>query len=90
MYAPGKNFKEKLNNWHKDNKMAVSSNFVGIPRINAMAEFVWTKADDEELPQVTQRDIEELEILESLVTSTQNKIDNTRQKIGGQAKKTWD
>lgn len=69
IYAPGKNIKEKLNNWHQANKLAVSTNFMEAIEAQVMARFVWTKIDDEDLPLVTQREIEDLEMLESLVTS---------------------
>ena len=90
IHAPGKDIKEKLDNWHKTNRPSVSTNFIAAAETSPTAGFVWARIeeedDDEDLPQITQREIEEMEILESLVTSTQKKIDNTKQRIGGQAK----
>jgi hypothetical protein len=86
IYAQGKDIKERLDNWHKTNKLAMSTNFVGATEVNATAGFVWTKAEAKDLPQVTQRKIEGLEMLESLVTLTQKKIDSMKHRMGGQAR----
>lgn len=69
--AQGKNIKEQLNNWHSSHKTQVSTTFVGMTKENMAARFMWTKTDDKDSPQVTQRELEELQVLESLVTSTQ-------------------
>jgi hypothetical protein len=86
IYAPGKNIKERLDYWHKNNAPSVSTNFVGVTKASKVSGFIWAKVNKEDLPQVTQRDIEELEILESLVFLTQKKINNTKQKISAQSK----
>ena len=67
----------------------MSTNFVGATEADVTAGFVWTKTDDEDLPQVAQREVDELELLESLVTSTQKKINNMKQRMGGQTKTAW-
>jgi hypothetical protein len=86
IYAPEKNIKERLDYWNKNNAPSVSTNFVGVTEASKVSGFIWTEVDEEDLPQVTQRDIEELEILESLVSLTQKKIGNTKQKISTQSK----
>ena len=86
IHTPRKDIKERIDNWHKANKTSVTTNFAGAAEVRTSARFVWTRADEEDVPQVTQREIKELGMLESLVTLTEKKIDSTKQRIGGQAR----
>ena len=83
IHASGKDIMEKLDNWHKANSaQTVSSHFVGATETQTSAGFPWTRAveteEDDSQPAVTEREIEELSILENLVTTTQRKIENTK------------
>ena len=82
----GKDIKERVDNWHKANATAVpsvSATFVGTSEIDANLGFVWAKIEEEE---VTEREVEEMRLMESMVASTQRKIDATKQKINDQNK----
>ncbi|PPQ75015.1 hypothetical protein CVT25_005597 [Psilocybe cyanescens] len=88
--APGRNIMERLDNWHKSNPSStntVSSNFVAsdldcswsLPTTTAFTEA--RQSNDEDLPLATGREMEDLELLESLITSTQKKVDETKRKM---------
>ena len=80
---PGQNLKERIDNWHKNKPMPqVFSNFVGSA---FLPTYAWT--DDEPItPEVrsklSPKELEELEVLENLVSSTQKKIDCAKGKQG--------
>ena len=77
---PGKNLKERIDNWHKTKPLPqVSSNFVGASEISRSA---WIEDIVDEQADMTKREHEELQVLENLVASTQKKIDNTKKKFG--------
>ena len=77
---PGRNLKDRIDNWHKNKPIPqVSSNFVGA----TSSTYAWI--DDEPVtPEVrnklTQKELEELEVLENLVSSAQKKIDYTKKR----------
>ena len=82
----GKDIKERVDNWHKANNTAmpsVSTTFVGASTMNATSGFVWSKVDEDE---ITEREWEDLKLMETMVASTQKKIDATRQKMDRQNK----
>ena len=74
--VPGRNLKERLDNWHKTNNITpkVSTNFVGA------TEFKTDYLESQETDDFTKREQEELQTLENLVASTQKKIDNAKRK----------
>jgi hypothetical protein len=41
IYAPGKNIKERLDYWHKNNAPSVSTNFVGATKASKASGFIW-------------------------------------------------
>ena len=61
----------------------MSTTFVGAAEVESASGFVWTRTDED---AVTEREIEELRMLESLVASTQKTFDETKRKTGGQMK----
>ena len=82
---PGRNLKERIDNWQSSNKSPspqVSTNFVGASE--CQSEYIWTTEQpaEENIQELTKRDKEELKILENLVASTQKKIDTARKKFG--------
>ena len=80
----GKDIKERVDNWHKANNMtmpSVSTTFVGASTMNATSGFVWSKVDED---RITEREWEDLKLMETMVASTQKKIDATRQKMDSQ------
>jgi hypothetical protein len=80
--APGKDIKERLDNWMKANGAtgpSVSTNFVGTEPYTTSG-FIWTEVDADEEPAMTKREAEEITMLENLVASTQKKIDKAKQK----------
>lgn len=88
--APGRNMKERIENWHKNNPSganSVSTNMVlvtDLPKESNVQEYSWMSAfmlEEDEAPAASAREIEELEILETLVATTQDKINNTRQRV---------
>ena len=86
--APGKDIKERINNWLKVNNATVppvSTTFVSTANVGPAARFVWLK-EEEDLEVATEREVEELRVLESLVASTQKKIEETKKKVGGATK----
>ena len=75
--TPGRNLKERLDNWHKSNSAPkVSTNFVGAAELDR--GYSWAT---EEPNDITKREEEELQVLENLVASTQKKIDHTKKKF---------
>ena len=77
---PGKNLKERIENWHKNKPLPqVSSNFVGA---SERSKSGWIEEIVDEQADMTKREHEELQVLENLVASTQKKIDNTKRKFG--------
>lgn len=78
---PGRNLKERIDNWHKSNtNNTVSTNYIGSKEIGA--GYVWITEEKGEEPILpTKREEEELEVLENLVASTQKKIDTTRKRM---------
>lgn len=83
IYAPGKDIRECLDNWHKANRVTsvtVSANFVGTEEAAKMPRFMWAEVDT----NVTKQEVEELTMLKNLVMSTQKKIDSTKQKMDSQ------
>ena len=74
--VPGRNLKERLDNWHKTNNTTpkVSTNFVGA------AEFKKDYTGGQNMDELSKREQEELQVLENLVASTQKKIDCAKRK----------
>lgn len=73
---PGKDLKERIDNWQKSNPAPqVSTNFVGAASMRDDQGQGLEGADN-----MTKREAEELQILENLVASTQKKIDNTKKR----------
>ncbi|KAF9470608.1 hypothetical protein BDN70DRAFT_821139 [Pholiota conissans] len=95
----GRNLKERIENWHANNKNAthiVSSNLVSVSKIeevdNEMAptqsQFIWTEVvEDDEQGYLTAREEEDLELMESLIATTQRKVDDARRR-GGNSNRT--
>jgi len=87
--APGKNLRERIDNWHTTNNAnvslvnTVSSNFVEATDLQDQMSYTWMKPDSEgdDTPQLTERQIEEIGVLESLIASTQKKVDETKKRI---------
>lgn len=80
---PGKNLKERIDHWQNMQVAPqVSTNFVGAAEIKS--EYSWSKdtLPTEEYSDMTPRELEELQVLENLVATTQKKIDNTKRKHG--------
>ena len=79
--TPGRNLKERLDNWHKINATPrVSTNFVGATE---KGTYAWAQElEDVDITSMTAREKEELQILENLVVTTQKKIDSTKKKYG--------
>ncbi|MFI5420871.1 MAG: retropepsin-like aspartic protease, partial [Nitrososphaerales archaeon] len=93
--AAGKDIRERIDNWYKANPSSlpsVSANFIGATPTIINAGYVWTVPDttpndsellqDNDVPKPTIREVEELQLMESLVASTQKKIDDARKKFG--------
>jgi hypothetical protein len=78
--APGRNLKDKIDNWHKVNGQSsniASTNFFEVSE--AKSQFVWVEEEpDRETKDITQRDVEELQTLENLVASTQKRINDKK------------
>jgi gag-polyprotein putative aspartyl protease len=86
--APGKDIKERIDNWYKENTkpaQSVSTTFVGTSSFNPMSEFVWTNAEEESDP-VTERELEDMRTRECMIASSQKKVDATKQRMNGQNK----
>jgi hypothetical protein len=86
--APGKNLRERIDNWHSTNNTnvnivsTVSTNFVEASHLQDNIDYSWIEPkleDDESLP--TEREVEELQMLESLIATTQKKVEETKKKI---------
>jgi len=86
--APGKNLRERIDNWHSTNNMnvnivsTISTNFVEASHLQDNIDYSWIEPefeDDESLP--TEREVEELQMLESLIATTQKKVEETKKKI---------
>jgi len=87
--APGKNLREWIDNWHNTNSTnanivnAVSSNFVEALHLQDNANYTWMEPEHEgdDAPLPTKREVEELEMLESLIATTQKKVEETKKKL---------
>ena len=88
--APGKNLRERIDNWHTTNNVSaninintVSSNFVEATHLQDKMSYTWMEpeAEGEDVPHLTEREIEEIGMLESLIASTQKKVDETKKRI---------
>ena len=88
--APGKNLQERIDNWIAANNVntststnIVSSNFVEATELQNQMSYTWIEPEFEgaDTPQPTEREIEEISMLESLIASTQKKVDETRKKF---------
>jgi hypothetical protein len=80
---PGKNLKERIDNWHKTKVLPqVSSNFVRAAEVKV--EYAWSRdaEEDDDQEEMTKKEQEDLQVLENLVASTQKKIDNAKKKFG--------
>jgi len=86
--APGKNLREQIDNWHSTNNTnvnivsTISTNFVEASHLQDNIDYSWIEPeleDDESLP--TEREVEELQMLESLIATTQKKVEETKKKI---------
>ena len=76
--TPGKNLKERLDNWHKTNGTTqVSTNFVTAS--DRQPNYGSTKQDEGE-GVLTEREAEDIRTLKNLVVATQQKIDNAKTK----------
>ena len=76
--TPGKNLKERLDNWHKTNGTTqVSTNFVTAS--DRQPNYGSTNQDKSE-GVLTEREAEDIRTLENLVVATQQKIDNAKKK----------
>ena len=80
--TPGKNMKERIDNWRKSNPSiaTVSTNIIKVEGITS----AHTEEDEDE-PYVTQREVDELEMLQVLAATAQKKADEARKKIGNKA-----
>ena len=77
--VPGRNLKERLDNWHKTNTAPkVSTNFVGAAEFKN--EYI-SRENTQDGDMVSKREEEELQILENLVSTTQKKIENAKKKF---------
>ena len=76
---PGRNLKERLDNWHRtNNPLKISTNFVGAAEFKN--KYIWPmkSQDSQEPSDMTKQEEEELQILENLVAATQKKIENKK------------
>ncbi|PPQ71592.1 hypothetical protein CVT25_007902 [Psilocybe cyanescens] len=87
--ALGRNLKEKIDNWRQLNPSnsgipSVSANVVEIQDAGSTSQIeeIYDDAPEDIHPKPTQRDQEELEMLETLAMSTQKKLDESRKKMG--------
>jgi hypothetical protein len=82
--APGKDIKERVDNWNAANQSSthvVSTNFFETSPKSNTSQFVWIEEEAEEEPVAdSQRQLEEIQMLESLVESTKKKIDKAKRK----------
>lgn len=77
--TPGKNLKEKLDNWHKTNgNPQVSSNMVVASEVRQ--DYNWI---DDEIDNHFETEHQDIRTLENLVANTQKKIDNAKKKAEG-------
>ena len=62
---------------------AVSSNFVQATHLQGQMSYTWMEPESEgnDAPPITQREMEEIGMLESLIASTQKKVDETKKRI---------
>ena len=87
--APGKNLRERIDNWHTTNNVnvnivnTVSSNFVEASHLQDDIDYTWMEPENEndDTPLPTEREVEELQMLESLIATTQKKVEETKKKI---------
>ena len=88
--APGKNLRERIDNWIAANNVntstntnTVSSNFVEATELQNQMSYTWMEPESEgdDAPNLTEREIEEIGMLESLIASTQKKVDETKKKM---------
>ena len=88
--APGKNLRERIDNWIAANNVnaninsnTVSSNFVEATELQSQMSYTWMEpeVDEVDAPNLTEREIEEIGMLESLIASTQKKVDETKKKM---------
>jgi hypothetical protein len=86
----GRNLKERIESWHASNNQqgnVLTSNLFSIADNEdseaalPKANFVWIEVDDE-VGEATEREKEEVELMETLIASTQKKVDDARRKIG--------
>jgi hypothetical protein len=80
--APGKDIKERVDNWNKTNPFGsnvVSTNFFETEERNP-SQFVWIEEEVDESQIPSQREVEDIQMLENLVATTQRKIDETRKR----------
>jgi hypothetical protein len=79
--VPGRNLKERLDNWHKTNGTPkVSTNFVDAAEFKGGHTWSTNNPDDEGIVDANKEERDELQVLENLVASTQKKIDSTKRK----------
>ena len=87
--APGKNLWERINNWHSTNNTninivsTVSTNFVEASHLQHNIDYTWMEPEhkDDDAPLPTKREVEELEMLESLIATTQKRVEETKKRI---------
>src|SRR5712664_1694824 len=78
--VPGRNLRECIDNWHKTKTTTqVSANFVGAAEV----QIKYASPQEVCKEDMTQREQEELQVLENLVASTQKRLDNAKKKFGG-------
>ena len=79
--TPGKDLKERIDNWHQANGGAqVSTNFVGAT--HHQTGYIPTEGESES-EGLTEREQEEIQTLENLIASTQKKVDKAKKKFEG-------
>ena len=87
--APGKNLRERIDNWHSTNNAnvnivsTVSTNFVEASHLQDDIDYTWMEPEheDDDAPLPTEREVEELEMLESLIATTQKRVEETKKRI---------
>jgi len=80
---PGRNLKDRIDHWNKNKPTTqVSANFVGAAEVQRSFSWVEEVPNDSDKKEGAEKQQEELQALENLVSSSQKKLDNARKKFG--------
>ncbi|KAF9470672.1 hypothetical protein BDN70DRAFT_845769, partial [Pholiota conissans] len=82
--APGRNLMERIDNWRKANPSipTVSANIVEVDYTESARIEEIVEESEPDLPYVSQREVEEADMLEALAASVLRQADDTRRKQG--------